>query len=158
MASFASSYIPTVASQVTRAADSASMIGNNFARWFNAVAGSFSVDAVASGQQFSGFFNLTGGNEQQAYHNGSANVAVKYGSVNLTISFSGTKFATAYDGAGTAAASGSNVSTNATAFTGTATGMQIGLSTFPRYLNGTIARIAYYNRRLANTELQGISS
>jgi hypothetical protein len=32
---FATSYIPTVASQVTRAADSASMIGNNFARWFN---------------------------------------------------------------------------------------------------------------------------
>ena len=31
---FATSYIPTVASQVTRAADSASMIGNNFARWF----------------------------------------------------------------------------------------------------------------------------
>ena len=39
MASFASSYIPTSASQVTRAADNASMIGNNFARWYNQTEG-----------------------------------------------------------------------------------------------------------------------
>jgi len=34
--SFATSYIPTVASQVTRSADSASMTGTNFSSWYNA--------------------------------------------------------------------------------------------------------------------------
>jgi hypothetical protein len=36
---FATSYIPTVASQVTRAADSAQMTGTNFSSWYNQSAG-----------------------------------------------------------------------------------------------------------------------
>ena len=36
---FATSYIPTVASQVTRSADAASMTGTNFSSWFNPDAG-----------------------------------------------------------------------------------------------------------------------
>jgi hypothetical protein len=35
MSSFATSYIPTVASTVTRAADQASMQGTNFSSWYN---------------------------------------------------------------------------------------------------------------------------
>ena len=35
MAAFASSYIPTVASQVTRSADLAVMTGTNFSSWYN---------------------------------------------------------------------------------------------------------------------------
>lgn len=42
---FATSYIPTVASQVTRAADSASMTGANFSSWFNNGQGTFYTDA-----------------------------------------------------------------------------------------------------------------
>ena len=38
---FATSYIPTVASQVTRAADAASMTGTNFSTWFNNGEGMF---------------------------------------------------------------------------------------------------------------------
>jgi hypothetical protein len=38
---FPTSYIPTVASQVTRSADSASMTGTNFSSWFNAGQGTF---------------------------------------------------------------------------------------------------------------------
>jgi hypothetical protein len=39
--SFPTSYIPTVASTVTRAADVASITGANFSSWFNPVNGTF---------------------------------------------------------------------------------------------------------------------
>jgi hypothetical protein len=43
--SFATSYIPTVASQVTRAADAASMTGTNFTSWYRADEGTLFIDA-----------------------------------------------------------------------------------------------------------------
>ena len=42
---FATSYIPTVASQVTRAADAASMTGTNFSSWYRADEGTIFIDA-----------------------------------------------------------------------------------------------------------------
>lgn len=47
--SFATSYIPTVASQVTRAADNASMLGDNFATWFTASQGTFYASTAIVG-------------------------------------------------------------------------------------------------------------
>ena len=44
MSSFATSYIPTVASTVTRAADTASMTGTNFSSWYNQSQGSLYVE------------------------------------------------------------------------------------------------------------------
>jgi hypothetical protein len=96
--------------------------------------------------------------EQQAYDNGSANVAAKYGAVNIGVNFVSTKFATAYSSAGVVIASGANILTNATPFTGNATAMQLGLSTFPRALNGRIRAISYYPTRLPNATLQSITS
>jgi hypothetical protein len=43
---FATSYIPTVASQVTRSADSASMTGANFSSWYNQAEGTFMYNAT----------------------------------------------------------------------------------------------------------------
>jgi hypothetical protein len=43
---FATSYIPTVASQVTRSADSAVMTGTNFSSWYNASEGTFYCEAA----------------------------------------------------------------------------------------------------------------
>ena len=45
MGAFATSYIPTVASQVTRSADSASMTGTNFSSWYNNAQGSIYVES-----------------------------------------------------------------------------------------------------------------
>jgi hypothetical protein len=42
---FATSYIPTVASQVTRAADAASMTGTNFSTWYNFIEGALYTEA-----------------------------------------------------------------------------------------------------------------
>ena len=44
---FPTSYIPTVASQVTRAADSASMTGANFSSWYNQAEGTLYAEAAA---------------------------------------------------------------------------------------------------------------
>ena len=44
--SFATSYIPTVASQVTRAADAASMTGTNFSSWYNQAQGSIYAEVT----------------------------------------------------------------------------------------------------------------
>jgi len=43
--SFATSLIPTQASQVTRAADNASMLGDNFATWYNQTEGTLAAEA-----------------------------------------------------------------------------------------------------------------
>ena len=43
---FSTSYIPTVASQVTRSADSASMIGTNFSSWYNISQGTLYAQAT----------------------------------------------------------------------------------------------------------------
>jgi hypothetical protein len=46
---FATSYIPTVASAVTRSADGPSMTGDNFSSWFNNAEGTMYVDAQSNG-------------------------------------------------------------------------------------------------------------
>ena len=45
---FATSYIPTVASQVTRAADAASMTGANFSSWYTQGEGTIYIEAAAN--------------------------------------------------------------------------------------------------------------
>ena len=45
---FATSFIPTAASQVTRTADVATMTGTNFSDWFNASEGAFAVQASST--------------------------------------------------------------------------------------------------------------
>jgi hypothetical protein len=45
---FATSYIPTVASQVTRTADSCGIVAPNFAPWYNQSEGSFVVEYLAT--------------------------------------------------------------------------------------------------------------
>jgi hypothetical protein len=55
---FATSYIPTVASTVTRAGDSTTMIGSNFSNWYNQSEGTIIVQFVA----ITNGVNSTGGN------------------------------------------------------------------------------------------------
>ena len=57
---FATSYIPTVASQVTRAADAASMTGTNFSSWYNAGEGTLYAEAVSFGAS-SNTFSISDG-------------------------------------------------------------------------------------------------
>jgi hypothetical protein len=166
---FATSFIPSGASQVTRAADSASMIGNNFARWFNQTEGSFftSVDTFAPTVGDKRVIGLNGtacafpfisSAAKPAMYDGTALDIGALVSANAVV-----KIATAYDATtkyGTSA--GASVASSSRSATFPLTpgisaylGSQSGTSA---HLNGHIQRIAYYPRRLANTELQGITA
>jgi hypothetical protein len=166
---FSTSYIPSVASQVTRAADSASMIGNNFARWYNVNSGTFYAQSDSFGtgtrritfasdgtdsnrivQSFTASTNLgfviTSGNLQAQMSvsgTGAANTALAYATDNFAFARNATLDT---DSAGTVPVG--------------LTQMQIGagLTAATSPLNGTISRIAYFNRRLADSELIGITS
>jgi hypothetical protein len=87
--SFATSYIPTVASQVTRTADVAVMTGTNFSNWYNASAGTFTASYEASPNTFTSYvvasngvtaqnsfhFDNDSGNMRAVYYSGSSAVA-----------------------------------------------------------------------------------
>jgi hypothetical protein len=164
---FATSYIPTVASQVTRAADSASMIGNNFARWYRQDEGTAFVDVVlpstavvdAYPLRISGASSLVFG-----YKDSGATVRPITGTVagegslaTRTYKASGTYSFTANEKNG--AVNGTVVAITETGTFGQNTSAVIGgFSAGAGKLNGTISRIAYYPRRLTNTELSSITS
>jgi hypothetical protein len=74
---FATSYIPTVASQVTRAADSASMTGTNFTTWYNTGSGSYYVEAATQ---------LTAGTIETFIQDQSISIGVQGSGGNLRVS------------------------------------------------------------------------
>jgi hypothetical protein len=179
---FATSYIPTVASQVTRAADNASMIGNNFARWYNVNEGTLFGDAVqnatnstiamiASLDDSSAggdnsvvyfYFNNTARSIQLTAFSPSGSIQVDMGGNTPLLTQGVAKkaawalktndFAQASDGGAV------NTDTSGAMPTPNSFGIGYRISAPSNYLNGTIKRIAFYPRRLANTELQGITS
>jgi hypothetical protein len=166
---FATSYIPTGASQVTRAADNASMIGNNFARWYNQTEGTLFTEAIAvsGGQQ--AILVLDSANSIQIYQSSTTQAG---GFVRLSAAFQASMLANAAQNTNAKLAIG--YKTNDCAFVGnggtpvTDTSVSLPIPTTLRigagstgaadFINGTIKRLAYYPRRLANTELQGITS
>lgn len=173
---FATSYIPTVASQVTRAADSASMIGNNFARWYTQGAGTVFADyaTVYQSAAYKTVVQLTDGSNNYVQIRsfsvsgttmGANNQAVTAGS--LVASFETGSVASPF-ALKTALAYATNdfagVSNGGAVLTDTLGAIPLGLNALSMiggtFTNGstTIKRIAYYNRRLSNTELQGITS
>jgi hypothetical protein len=158
---FSTSYIPTVASQVTRAADSASMIGNNFARWFNVSAGTMFADfsGFRTGSTFGnifgagavGFQSLFGQNTSvfagaNPFASGSANP------VNPT------KAAGAYSASGVSLAINSALAFGGAQPVAQPTSFAIFGNWNGQFGNGTMKRVAFYSRALSASELQGITS
>ena len=179
MASFATSYIPTVASQVTRAADSASMIGNNFARWYNVNEGTLYLESSAAGGVAGAAFSF----QNDAVPNDAIWVQSDTrsngydGAIRTASGFSAAFGYPLAEAAGTMSKRALAYKVNdfalskngTTALTDTAgplpsalVRMQLGSPSVATYTgavtSGAIKRIAYYNRRLSNTELQGITS
>jgi hypothetical protein len=175
---FATSYIPTVASQVTRAADFASMTGANFSSWYNASEGTFfsnvflrnapatnlgSIYAVSNGTSAERILvsmgTGAGGNINAVV---TDNSVLQAQTVNSSLSAAGNyKYANAYQlndfasvvngGAAVVDTSGTLPTVDRLFFGANAVGNT-------GFLNGTISQIAYYPRRLANAELQGITA
>lgn len=177
--SFSTSYIPTGASQVTRAADSASMIGNNFARWYNQTEGTLYLESSAAGGVAGAAFSF----QNDAVSNEAIWVQSDTrsngydGAIRTASGFSAAFGYPLAEAAGTMSKRALAYKVNdfalskngTTALTDTAgplpsalVRMQLGSPSVATYTgavtSGTIKRIAYYNRRLSNTELQGITS
>jgi hypothetical protein len=179
---FPTSYIPTVASQVTRSRDDASMTGANFSSWFNNAEGSFFVD-YQYGQKLAAIRTI-------AVSDGTANNFIE------VIAAAGT-VPTVSSGSYLFGATGgvSDVNTSSGAITNVANarrlfagaykvndyascnnGGAIGTDTSAlvptvdrlffsnnanagtTLLNGHIRKLAYYPKRLTNAELQGLTS
>jgi hypothetical protein len=164
--SFPTSYIPTVASTVTRAADVASITGANFSSWYNQSAGTFSiltstVKAVYGTGILATYTNSSqedvlyagGPNNLEYYANGFGVVAqatAGLGSKTATaISYNASQIALTSQGASPATAPGS--------LSRTANNLEIGSRKTDYWLNGTIARLAYWPTRLYDQALQYIT-
>jgi hypothetical protein len=173
---FATSYIPTVASQVTRAADSASMIGNNFARWYTQGVGTLFAQAssvfpasgnfVASIADSGSSANLialtmTSGNPSVLINaNGSLQTLTSIGSITLQQNVAFKISATYKTNYAYLAANGVSSPLISTLIVPTIVSqLNIGVNAVGgQRINGTIARLAFYPRAFAATEQQGITS
>jgi hypothetical protein len=169
---FASSYIPTTTSQVTRAADVAGMFGENFSSWFNPVEGTLYAEfrLMAMGSAPSHILNINDGTATNnlIIFQGSSGAAVQAGRGSLS---SGLPVSI---GVSQKAAFGIRAGENSFYLNGTAdTGaafissavvrpwdrLLIGnRSTGDRQMFGHIRRITYWNTRLPNETLQQLTT
>jgi hypothetical protein len=167
---FATSYIPTVASTVTRAVDVALMTGTNFSSWYNASEGTLVTSAlpiVSSVSKYSWSFNDGTGTELIAQYFLNVNAGgfvVDNGSTQAQIeagTFSGVcKTAFAYKINDFALSlNGGTVTTDTVGTIPTTTQAQIGnRPDGSRTMNGYIRTLTYYPSRLTNAQLQALTT
>jgi hypothetical protein len=177
---FPTSYIPTTTAAATRAADVAVMTGANFSNWYNQTEGSFFVDAQPGPITSGAFPRLL----HAANEDNSSRIQMLRYNINIPrvgVVVSGVAQA-AFDTPNTWASgvvgkmafavkqndfaavfAGGTPATVASGNMPTLTRLNIGSEHVSggnsvSFNNGHIRRIAYYPRRLANAELQGITS
>jgi hypothetical protein len=181
---FATSYIPTVASQVTRSADAASMTGTNFSSWYRQDEGSFFAEWVAGARTtfinpFSAGSTVTNGGLINIRRGSTGNVGanVTDGTViqaNMAIITGASVAGTTYKGslsykvndfAGVANGgtvltdtSGTVPSTIGTLVIGNGWNNSSATPSSNEYLSGHIRKIAYYPIRCTNSQLQALTA
>jgi hypothetical protein len=168
--SFATSYIPTVASTVTRNADVATMTGTNFSSWYNQSEGAWATEFasyVVPGGVVAQISAATNSDRFQLLSDSTGQIAVTTGGVGQGVIDAGTvaagvpnKLAYAYKVNDTAAslAGGAAVADN-TVTLPVVDRLCIGATVTPaNYLNGHIRTIAYFNTRLPNAQLQTLTA
>jgi len=170
---FATSYIPTVASQVTRSADVASMTGTNFSSWYNPTQGTIVSSASTlkppsvSASNSVVFASDGTANEriQIVYDAGNITIAVFDGPfmagftaaytlnqiVNSAIAYKVNDFAASFNG-GTA-----TTDTSGTIPTVNRLSIGSGWDGTNFFLTGHVRSIRYYPLRLTNAELQAFT-
>jgi hypothetical protein len=167
---FPTSYIPTVASQVTRAADQTSIVAPNFAPWYNQSEGSwvasFSPYAVAGGVVVQ-IGAATNADRFQLLNANDVQISVSTGNVGQGTIDAGTlsagatnNLAYAYRTNDTAASlnGGAAVADN-TVTLPIVDRLLIGSTVIPaNFLNGHMRSIRYYPIRLSNAQLQALTS
>ena len=168
---FASSYIPTTSSQVTRAADVAVMTGTNFSSWYNQSQGTFFAESSASGTNYFATSYMVGQAAADSmrcirWDDGTDRVLdVRAGNVLQASATTSGASASATKYAGAYAASNFGSARSGTLTMSTTTGtvplvdrLFLGSTAGAFHLFGHIRRIAYWNTRLTNAELQSLTS
>jgi hypothetical protein len=167
------SYIPTVASQVTRATDAASMTGTNFSSWYNAAEGTMYAESAttnpsAVSSTCASIF-ASASNFQRIRHVGSLiditatsagvsvvdteGVAVSVGSFGKTsLGYKTNDYAQFTNGTSGGVDSSASLPTGLNVLN---IGSTDGTS---NNLNGHIRKIAYYPLRVTNANLQALTS
>ena len=172
---FATSYIPTVASQVTRAADSASMTGTNFSSWYNAGEGTMYGEFDWMGLSTNDYFF--------AINNSSANNLIALGVsstpttrfiiidntvTQASIGGSTPVANTAFKIAGAYQVNNFRAATNGTLGTADTSGtvptgmtevsFNSSFGTVNNLANGHIRKVAYYPLAVTSAQLQALTS
>ena len=172
---FATSYIPTVASTVSRSADVATMTGTNFSTWFNAAAGTFVFDGDSFAEQAGvNSYNLASANDGTSanyirgylYTNFAGEEVVTASSavanVTRTLWTQNSPFKFGYVYAANdfiASLNGALSSADTVGAVPTVNRLSLGSNNaVGGPLNGHIRQIAYYNTRLPNTQLQTLTA
>jgi hypothetical protein len=178
---FATSYIPTVASQVTRSADSASMTGSNFSSWFRADEGTLYTESQLPTLQTGGnprvasLSDNTNNNEMSTLYalgtpalgfNAKVNnsfVAILSTTVASSAITSASKNAAAYRVNDFAmSVNGATVATDTAGAIPIVNRLNIGAGPIDisgsQGINGNIRKIAYYAKRLTNAELVSLTT
>lgn len=172
--SFPTSYIKAEASQVTRAADVAAMTGANFSSWYRQDEGMIYFDGEKPSNRSAGFPSLFSINDGTANNNIQPAINALSDVINVEMKVGGSVvagFYPAYTG-GTAklsfayklndvnfAMNGVAGATDTSATVPAVNQLNIGSNhSGSSALNGHIARLAYYPKRLSNTELQALTS
>ena len=162
--SFATSYIPTVASQVTRVADLAIMTGTNFSSWYRADEGTVYTEAEAKAASFVAYFGGVSSNEfyTRMASSGPSFAVVTNGTTQANFGSSAltAKIANAYKVNDFASSVNGGVSATDTSGTIPLVNvLSIGVTpTTAIVINGTIKKLAYYGKRLSNAELVGLTT
>jgi hypothetical protein len=165
---FATSYIPTVASTVTRSADVATMLGDNFSTWYNQSAGTFVADVqkftpsatstyayelLGATSSFSMRVRLGTDGRMQSVDGGVVQVDTQ---IQTPVPATASKYAVAYavnDYAGSA--NGGAVGTDTSATVPAITSLALGSAAVT---NLYIQSISYYNSRLPDATLQTLTA
>lgn len=166
LGSFATSYIPTVASTVTRSPDVASISGTNFSSWYNQAEGTL---LLQSDVQFGATrYLFTGTASQRMAYGTSGGALGMYDGVNAAVSVSGTpsgqtvKLATRYSNSDGLAISlnGGSVVTSVSYSGSFSTMSSVGIfnvAAGSTPTTGHVRAIQYYPYRLTNAQLQSLT-
>ena len=168
---FATSYIPTVASQVTRSADLASMTGTNFSSWYNQSQGTLYAETVDGSVGSGGMCSIysDASNAFSFRSSGTANTTrllVKInGSYVVNVTTNATtqpikQAAALISGSISASYNSSLFITNNTSsmpYSMTTLGIGYDVTSGTAYANSCIKKLAYYPIRVTNAQLQALT-
>lgn len=172
-ASFATSYIPTTSTSVTRSTDVCSISSNAFSSMYNATEGTFVTQTKKQSTSINSFvFHVTDGtfnNASDIRYSSITNVGalINVSNVSQLTGFSATITSGSYVKQSLAyklndcaySANGGTVATDSTVSIPSVNRLNIGGAFTTGYeLNGTISSIRYFRKRLPNEKLQTLTT